>query len=264
MENTNQEQKGTKEDLLNSPEVKQKIEELAAAKVRAIEEQRSLESEKKSIEVEKIRLQEWQQRLENSTRSKQSEPKQETEKKQEVSSSDNPFAKLGLDEATATDMVKDYQNRQYQNRIDAFKAKMNAHVEDNKDSLGYLSKIDNEKAFAMIVTKMSAHKEATGQDLNISDAVSGVNEELEEMVSTFSPKQEASDNLDLRDNVSSDMVEADGNSEDSYKSISSASEDTGTEGELKQDDFGFGRDLSDNSDFRKDLIKSAMKKTVGK
>ena len=240
--NTTNESKGQSKE-----EIEKRVNELAEAKVKAIREKEEFEREKQELAREKAELAKWKEELTRKTR-EAGTPQPQPEPQKQPANTKEAFD--GLTKEQQVKLYEDFQRRQYESKLANFKNQIKQHIVDNKDSYSNLSKVDENQSFSLIVNKMNSHKEVTGQDLSLSDAVKAVETDVKSLVSTLMPKK-SPESLDTGDELANDGYREDFERNSITPPVmsqeledKSSTNETGTSGETDYSKIPQGADLA--------------------
>lgn len=173
-------------------EFNKRVQDLADAKVKALEEKREFERQKQELEKQRAELEQWKSRYVEATKQK---PQQQPQTPAQTKTAEEAFK--GLTPEQQINLYKDYEQRQYEIQLANFKNQVKAHIHDNVGDLSHLGKLDDVRAFRQITDKMNDHKAATGQDLSIVDAAKMADNDIKTMVEQFTAKEETKSEFDL-------------------------------------------------------------------
>lgn len=230
-------------------EINKRVEALAQAKVKALQEKQEFERQKAELEKQKVELEQWKARYVEATQNKTPAPKPAEPKPKPKAEE----AFKNLTQEQQIELYKDYQQRQYDLQLANFKAQVKAHITDNSEDLGHLGKLDETHAFRQIVDKMNDHKAMTGQSLSIVEASKMADTELKAMVDKFIPeKKEAVFDLENDPEYNLDM------DKDTSPSLSQELE----EKESSTTDTGKVTDTGKLPDNEADFVKQVFKESL--
>lgn len=233
-------------------ELKKKVDELAEAKVKAIREKEEFERQKADLEKQRQELDRWKDELAKQTIGKQEPSPQPKQKVKEEPASNFE----GLSKEQQVKLYEDFERRQFDLKMANFRAEIKGHIQDNKDDLGHVSKMKDDQVFNMIVAKMNDHKNSTGQDLSIVDAVKNVDSDVKSLIGTLAPQQKTSE-LDIDHEMGDDSYKEDFSETSNSPVMSQELEDKGSD---------TGKETMTENDLSKipegsDLMKSVFQKT---
>ena len=174
----------TNEKVYTQEDIDKRVNELAEAKIKAIREKEQFERDKAELEKQKEALEIQKQTLEKLQSSKaegQESPKKSVKKEE----APMPV----LNEEQQQKLYQDFQRREYENKLTSFKAQVKNHITEHKTEYSNLSKLKDDQSFNFIINKMTTHKDATGQDMSLPDAVKAVESDVEGMVKSLAPNQ---------------------------------------------------------------------------